>query len=70
MQLGDKVTARPMTLQGVVDIVDNQNRHTHTLHPGTVVYIHPERRYYVVEFRFDFGSFRETFYFYPRGGRD
>lgn len=30
---------------------------------GTVVYIHPERRFYVVEFEFDGRTFRETYKF-------
>lgn len=30
---------------------------------GRVTYIHPLRRYYVVEFKFPKGSFRESFYF-------
>ena len=42
-------------------------------HPGTVVYIHPERRYYVVEFRFPYipgvvRAFRESFFFPERAG--
>lgn len=28
---------------------------------GTVIYVHPERRYFVLEFRFRDGSFRESF---------
>lgn len=31
--------------------------------PGTVVYIHPERRFYVVDFYFRGNHVRETFYF-------
>ena len=30
---------------------------------GKVVYIHPEERFYTVEFQGAFGSFRESFYF-------
>lgn len=29
---------------------------------GTVVYIHPDFRYYVVEFSMQYGNFREAFY--------
>lgn len=39
-------------------------------HSGTVVYIHPRGLFYVVEFRFDYGSFREAFYFPGRGGNE
>lgn len=35
---------------------------------GKVVYIHPQRRFYVVEFPFEKGSFRESFYFPNRRG--
>lgn len=36
---------------------------------GTVTYIHPERRFYVVRFDFPQGrSFSETFYFPSRAG--
>ena len=28
---------------------------------GTVIYVHPERRYYVVEFKCPYGSYRECF---------
>jgi len=47
------------------------DRKTETLHfgegnsrtyTGRVVYVHPERRFYIVEFGFEKGSFRETFY--------
>lgn len=47
IHLGDTVTRR---------IADTEKRAT-----GTVVYIHPERRYYVVEFRMKYGSFREGY---------
>lgn len=30
---------------------------------GEVVYIHPEKYFYVVEFRYFFGSFREAYLF-------
>lgn len=33
---------------------------------GTVVYIHPGERFYVVRFDFPAGSFRESFYFPDR----
>lgn len=49
MQIGDKVSERIVAL-GVMQ-------------QGEIVYIHPERRFYVVEFRFLFGSFRESYMF-------
>ena len=43
------------------------------VHPGKVVYIHPLRRYYTVEFSFErmdgvVLSYRESFYFPDRAG--
>lgn len=35
---------------------------------GRVVWIHPQRRFYVVEFQFGQKKFREAFYFPGRGG--
>lgn len=35
---------------------------------GTVVWIHPMRRFYVVEFDFEFGKVREAYFFPGRGG--
>lgn len=35
---------------------------------GRVVYVHPENRYYVVEFAVIGGSFRESFYGLNRRG--
>ena len=36
---------------------------------ATVIYIHPERRYYVIRCDMPSGrSFRETMYFFPRCG--
>lgn len=54
--------------------------HVHTtqgkpgeIHAGKVVYIHPERRFYVAEFQFErmdgvILSYRESFYFPERAG--
>lgn len=47
IHLGDTVTRR---------IADTEKRAT-----GTVVYVHPQGRYYVVEFRMKYGSFREGY---------
>lgn len=35
---------------------------------ATVVYVHPERRFYTVECKLPGGTIRETEYFYPRCG--
>ena len=52
---------------------------THTLHfgecagrtyTGTVVWIHPAGRFYIAEFIFERGRFREAFYFPERGGNE
>jgi len=37
---------------------------------GVVVYIHPERRFFTVEFKFEYGSFRQSFYFPARAAED
>ena len=37
---------------------------------GTVVYIHPDRRFYVLEFEFERFTCREAYYFPGRGGPD
>ena len=56
MQIGDKVSERIVAL-GVMQ-------------QGEIVYIEPERRFYVVEFRFLFGSFRESYPFpIPASGK-
>ena len=49
MQIGDTVTERVKCLDSI--------------EKGKVVYIHPENRYYTVEFKGLFGSFRESFWF-------
>nr|DAG43323.1 MAG TPA: hypothetical protein [Caudoviricetes sp.] len=48
IHLGDTVTRR---------IADTEKKAT-----GTVVYIYPDFRYYVVEFSMQCGNFREAFY--------
>ena len=35
--------------------------------PGTIVYINHKHRYFTAEFKFDHGSFRESFKFYLKG---
>ena len=49
MNIGDSVTERVVSLDAMMK--------------GKVVYIHPENRYYTVEFKGMFGSFRESFWF-------
>lgn len=48
MKVGDRVAVKTSN-----DMVER----------GTVVYIHPEERYYTAEFKGLFGSFRESFFF-------
>ena len=55
MVVGDKVMMTPTTM------VDELNRMVKDKVPGTVVYIHPRRRFYTVEFRFGNSAIRESF---------
>lgn len=62
LNVGDKVTERVVS--------------TDSMMTGTVMYVHPDKYYYTVEFKGLFGSFRESFFFplipineqVPRGG--
>ena len=45
------------------DVVSEKISSTGEVKRGEVIYIHPEKRYYVVEFTFFFGSFREAYLF-------
>lgn len=56
MKIGDRVTRNTITMS---DSSKTENKKTMT---GTVVYIHPEERYHVVEFAFPYGAVRESFY--------
>lgn len=47
MKIGDKVTERAETIERTLT--------------GVVVYIHPDGRYYTVEFKNGEGHFRESF---------
>lgn len=64
IRLGDKVTRKISIYdasRGPSAVVQNVD--------ATVVYIHPERRYYVIHCDMPGGrSFRETLYFFPRCG--
>lgn len=63
MTIGDKRVARPslFTTYGY-GLGEPQG--------GVVVYIHPQRRFYILGFRYPNGArFREAFYFEDRAGR-
>lgn len=47
MKVGDRATEKVETVGKTMS--------------GPIIYIHPEGRYYTVEFRFDKGRFRESF---------
>lgn len=63
MNIGDKITARPAMNTTFGDIKA-------TPMEGCVVYIHPERRYYTVEFFFPLTGerFRQSYFFEDRRG--
>ena len=65
MQVGDILPLRPTVWGSGSDIVN------HDPQPCRVVWIHPEWRYFVVEFRSQVTGerFRETMYFQDRGGK-
>lgn len=50
----------PSTIQ-IGDTITRHIEATNRKATGKVVYIHPEDRYYTVEFAFRFGKFRECF---------
>lgn len=62
MQIGDKLMLRPTVFGGGSDLIDTQPR------PCRVVYIHPLRRFFVVEFQAELTgmAWRETRYFNDR----
>lgn len=64
MQIGDKLMLRPTVFGGGSDLIDTQPR------PCRVVYIHPLRRFSVVEFQAELTgmTWRETRYFNDRAG--
>lgn len=57
MQVGDKKTEK-------ISFGDSQS----ITATGTVVYIHPKRAFYIVEFELPGGSVRESYYFPDRRG--
>lgn len=58
MQTGDRIGHHAPT----IDDVAVRRR----VCPGTVIYIHPQRRFYTVCFDIPGGKCCESFYFYPR----
>lgn len=58
MQIGDKKT----------EVIHMGDAHGVTM-TGTVVFIHPERRFYVVEFALDGHAVRESYFFSVRRGK-
>lgn len=61
MKIGDKVT-KALSWGDI----SKEGAHGHpdkVVATGTVVYIHPKRRFYVLEFTFPAGKFRESFFF-------
>ena len=65
MTIGDKLMLEPTVFGGGSDLVNIGSR------PCRVVWIHPDGRYFVVEFRSQVTGevFRETMYFTNRGGK-
>ena len=57
MQLGDVVWEVPISL--ALAVKENEYKPI----PGTVIYIHPKKRFYVVEFAFGANLIRESFFF-------
>lgn len=66
MKLGDTVMACPKLL--TLEFDHGKKRYNPI--PGTVVYIHPTNRFYVLEFRFRGNTVRETFFSLPEMERD
>lgn len=66
MKVGDKVYHLKPTFGGKNIYIPSGRKRFE----GTVVYIHPERRFFSVEFKFDYGSFRQSFYFPARAAGD
>lgn len=58
MKLGDIVKTKPMT---VTLNADPEGRKVKGIPSGVVVYIHPKRRFYVLEYTARGGKFREAF---------
>lgn len=61
MKIGDVVKRRITTT--AASSANNLYEWEREKHPGTVVYIHPKHRFYVVEFTFESGAIREAYPF-------
>lgn len=61
IQVGDKVS-RLMSFR-ISNEDDRANKSNDKPVTGTVVWIHPKRRFYVVEFAFQLGNIRECYPF-------
>ena len=61
MKLGDEITARPLFGGATGESVGKPQK-------GVVVYIHPQKRFYTLEFKSQVTSerFRESYYFADR----
>lgn len=57
MKIGDKVSRIPLTFMSV----DKGQKVRTKRKTGTVVYIHPKKRYHIVEFETAGGPIRESF---------
>lgn len=58
MKVGDKVTRQMQWMEQV----GRRGMEERNSAKGTVVWVHPRRRFYVVEFDFNGKTFRETYY--------
>lgn len=68
LQIGDKVRRAIKVYDPAGD--SSGGKAAETTVDATVVYIHPELRFYTLECKMPGGrSFRETEYFYPRCGQ-
>lgn len=65
MLVGDKITYLRPYFGVVVTGFREPERYT-----GTVVYIHPERRFFTVEFKFANGKFRQSYFFPAKAAGD
>lgn len=58
MKIGD-VVRRPVNTSSTRDGCGDESK---IKHPGKVIYIHPEGRFFVLEFRFPLGNIRESYF--------
>ena len=62
MQVGDVIMAVPVAL--TLNVKEKEQEYQPI--PGTVVFIHPKRRFYVLEFSFGAYKIRESFFFHVK----